>query len=68
MAEGQKVGGEREAGKGKGQAGWDQQAARPSSGHPASWQHLPVTSWQGRGDGEMGGEGHAGHWSLCLFD
>ena len=32
-------------------------AARPSRGHPASWQRLPVTSWQGCGDGEAGGRG-----------
>lgn len=31
--------------------------ARPSRGHPASWQRLPVTSRQGRGDGEAGGRG-----------
>lgn len=44
-------------GRGEGQAGLDGRAAGPSSGHPASWQRLPVTSragvW-GWGGGRVG--------------
>lgn len=47
-------GGDRQQDRGTGQAGRDQQGSKAQRGHPASWQRLPVTSWQGRGDGRQG--------------
>lgn len=47
---------EEQSGRGRDEAGKRKGPSWPRRGHPASWQHLPVTSWQGRGDGEARGE------------